>query len=598
MAKNNTALAKQLIVKYAKRYGVNPYLALALAKQESGFGQYDNKGNIKKSKAGALGVMQLMPDTAKGLKVDPNNMEQNIEGGVRYLKAKLNEFGGDIQMALASYNAGSSAVKKYKGIPPYKETQNYVKTIMGSMNNYQKDSSVRNIIGSEYNIANNDTTLNSKGEEVKMASNQISGMPTGGAIDMGATLADMYNRATREAETPANIQYNAQQQFLNTLDDPRVQARLNRQVGFTPEQINAIQNPQLTALQAMQAQNNTSTQGYAQMLQDLYNRQNEVIMSDPRLQNMGYNTDIDTLSRNIDNRAYDLRIYANRAAMNGDVQTAAKLSEQALALEQSKDAQINRAKLANQYGIDYDLLTAANNERISRQLAAMQAQGASLDALIKQAQAGDVNAINALKPIVEGARDITKESLGKQADYDKEVTSQMIQGLRDVNAPAVNAYSAQATQGMGNAADLAKQILQGEYGLTEKEADAAIAKYNTDINAQTERMGQVARSNDVKYSSDAGYKQAVDVANIGQPAKNLTAVSNLYGNTSQVMGYTPAQQTGIVQNLPAEMQSVVRNLKMTPANYTNMVQGINPNQAQAPTSTAGLLGLWNRGGQQ
>lgn len=585
MAKNNTALAKQLIVKYAKQYGVNPYLALALAKQESGFGQYDNKGNIKKSSAGAIGVMQLMPATAKGLKVDPNNMEQNIEGGVRYLKAKLNEFGGDMQLALASYNAGSGAVKKYKGIPPYKETQNYVKTIMGSMNNYQKDSSVRNIIGSEYNIANNDTTLNSKGEEVKMASNQISGIPTGGAIDMGVTLADMYNRATREAETPANIQYNAQQQFLNTLDDPRVQERLNKQVGFTPEQINAIQNPQVAALQAMQAQSNASTQGYAQMLQDLYNRQNEAIMSDPRLQNMGYNLDNSKLGM----QALGQTMLAN-LGLGGRY-----VGAQELATQQALN------NLANQYGIPYETLVAANNDRINRQLKAMENQGTSLDALIKQAQAGDVNAINALKPIIEGTRDIAKESLGKQADYDREVTSQMIQGLRDINAPAVNAYSAQATQGMGNATDLAKQILQGMYGLSEKEAEAAITKYTTDVNAATQRRGQDIGLQGTQYSADAGYKQAVDVANIGQPAKNLTAISNLYGNTSQVMGYTPAQQTGIVQNLPANTQGIVRNLNMTPADYTNMVQGINPNQAQAPTSGAGLFGLWNnlnRGGQQ
>lgn len=113
-----------LIKEAAARYQIDPRLVAAVAQTESG-------GNQEAvSPAGAVGIMQLMPETAAGLGVNPYDKRQNIEGGAKYLRQMMDTFGGDVQKAVAAYNAGPQAVKEYNGIPPYRETQDYVNKVL------------------------------------------------------------------------------------------------------------------------------------------------------------------------------------------------------------------------------------------------------------------------------------------------------------------------------------------------------------------------------------------------------------------------------------------------------------------------------------
>jgi len=114
-----------------KKYDINPNLIRAIIKQESSFNPYSL------SSAGAQGLMQLMPGTAEGLGVvNPWDIAQNIDGGTQYLKYQLDQF-GSVELALAAYNAGPAAVKKYSGVPPYNETQNYVRKVLDNFNEYE-----------------------------------------------------------------------------------------------------------------------------------------------------------------------------------------------------------------------------------------------------------------------------------------------------------------------------------------------------------------------------------------------------------------------------------------------------------------------------
>lgn len=122
----------RLIYAIAIRYELDPLLVKAVIKAESDFDV------LATSNKGAMGLMQLMPETAGDMGVDDAyDPVQNIEGGVKYLKKLMGIYKTNLSLALASYNAGEKAVQKYNGIPPYKETQDYVKRVLNYLRTYK-----------------------------------------------------------------------------------------------------------------------------------------------------------------------------------------------------------------------------------------------------------------------------------------------------------------------------------------------------------------------------------------------------------------------------------------------------------------------------
>ena len=121
------AVWQQTVANLARKYDISPTLLEAVVWQESRW----NPAAV--SSAGARGLAQLMPGTARTMGIDANNPTHNLEGGARYLRSQLDTFGGDLEKALAAYNAGPGRVQAAGGIPRIAETQNYVTAILGRL---------------------------------------------------------------------------------------------------------------------------------------------------------------------------------------------------------------------------------------------------------------------------------------------------------------------------------------------------------------------------------------------------------------------------------------------------------------------------------
>lgn len=131
--------AKKLIVKTAQKLGVDPHVALSIAKIESNF------NTSAKSPRGAIGLYQLTPSTAKKLGVNPYIVSENIEGGLKYYQMLYKKY-GSMELALAAYNAGPGNVAKYNGVPPFSATKCFIRNVKKEYNDFKDDVATQAII--------------------------------------------------------------------------------------------------------------------------------------------------------------------------------------------------------------------------------------------------------------------------------------------------------------------------------------------------------------------------------------------------------------------------------------------------------------------
>lgn len=462
---------KKIIINEAKALGVPVDLALALANQESGF----NPNVI--SKAGAIGVMQLMPATAAALGVNPAIPVQNIQGGLRYIKSKLDEFNGNPKLALAAYNAGSGAVRKYGGIPPYKETQNYVKNILGTAAKwgmeaiklnptirpyYLLSSEIKKMLQDNKKAEDQKPTAQSQptqpvtvtdpqtGEsvQVQLPTSQgsllerLQGITTGGAASMGDTVNPIdalgwgnltprtsYEQARKDAIDAAQaVRDYASEQTLTpeTYQGSLEQKLVEAQYGATPEQLQSAyqlgnQNLQ-QAYQDIQNQNALTQQA----LEERYANMRNIVNSDPRLQNQGYYLDPNEIDRYQRSKAgIDL---VNAQFHNQPLQAGISPQEYA---QQKYEAQV-----ANQYGVPYQEFINSRLDNIQNLLGVDQIQ---LQNLIARANQGDVTARQYLQYAANAVNDY-QTNVGNIGKYNADLAKQVLTNQGNIREQGVQSY--------------------------------------------------------------------------------------------------------------------------------------------------------------
>lgn len=565
---------KNKIIATAKKYGVDPELALALAKQESGYRQN------AKSKAGAIGVMQLMPATAKELGVDPNNVDQNIDGGIRYLAQMIKLNNGNIPLALASYNAGYGSVSKYKGIPPYEETQKYVKNIMSNYTNTQTN-----------------------GGNVKMATNQNSGnfVTRQDLINAQAALGGSTASAREAAmggDSRLRLAEQVRNQYLLT-DSLSYEDAINslRALGVPEEQLALIPRKDINAnTDALLSRISPySKEELSQMTAaelDAYNNavksQNQGVnmydLLDKRYNDLIVSSQAPTGSYNVTPEDID---YARNVNLMGDARAAIFGMPKIRDIDPMEIAKAKyQAEIASSQGMPYEVYEAQRLRDAALREKQIQ------DALTIYGKQGEIDKTNmtGLANIISGERgtiDKLIEARGGAIEKAEEgrgkVQTQAMQNMGDLGTTAMQGAQDVYKANIGfisniydRLTDLEKADIASTLGLDTAKLNAAVEQYKADRAYDAQTRGQ-----DVDLT----------IAREGQPAKNLSAAASYNTSVSPAFGWgNPQQVTDYVNRvnlLPESQRNILINSAITPSQVQNTF-GTGSNVINTNIPSAGL----------
>lgn len=460
------ALTKRDYIDYANQIaikeGLDPAIFIAQLNQESGFNP-----KAKNSKSGAIGIAQFMPSTAKGMGftagVDPL---RDIRMAAQYMKSKLKMYNGDYRLALASYNAGSGNVAKYGGVPPFKETQNYVNNIMSmaGKNNVLTGEVTKNdtVTGaaSNLNIPNperpNYRDLLAEGVKDPTGSSnaRITNREDMALRNLAAPvqapqdIRPMVQIGTNPDGTPQVVTASQYNDLLNQLDTQRIM------------QTNAATQAQLPQLSKAEVQ--LGGQNAYDTMKGLRDEYNQAIANDPRW-------DLVRLTPEQALDAMNIMKAKQGAGTLGNI-------DKAQYYQMMNSLQNYQTPLNNAYDLtNQEYLAQLENMKQFQQTALTLAQGnqALAQELMKQAQAGNKNVIDALQK--------TQEARMKQeTDYQKQIQSDY-GTLLNTQRTGLNTYYNQLPQTELQSVNNQNQFNLGRYGTD-------VTKYGTDVGTQKDLM--------------------------------------------------------------------------------------------------------------
>lgn len=526
MVKVNTRAIKDKIIQIARKYGVDPKLALAVAKQESGYNPR------AKSHAGAMGVFQLMPATAKGLGVNNAfDIEQNIDGGIRYLKQMLTANKGNIALALASYNAGLGNVQKYKGIPPFKETRHYIKTILNDMDTISMPQS--GVTGAASNITNTN-----KGGQKMANTQQVSLNPKDYLINARNLQLnkDLVNKATAGTDEAAT-DWRLVSQGLMDIENfkqlhpewaeyadthtPQNLLTLREQKLMQAPDVQRANVDDLLKLQEGQARTMSDMlrENQAQRLaitEDQYNNYLRAIQNNPRLRQLdtGYQVDPEL---------------ARRSAI-----AQGRLGDNHYLAGQRAQWEANQS---NVLGMPYQDYMAAQDAIYTNQLKALENKATQVNALLQQGMITDRQAAQELGKVYGAYQALEQERIKGEYDFAKAVNTEMIKGDTERSKAILSGMTDINTNAATNAANLADKEAGLQLEANKANLGAATGLYGSNLDYNAALSGQaVTREGNLLNAQTAANKlqQDMNQFNMSQGLRNAQA--NYYENMGKAYG--------------------------------------------------------------